>query len=107
MNSGNGSAQATVLIENRRVRVTEWRFQKHGDNTGWHRHSHDYVVVPLFDGVLQIDLGGGERADAQLRKGVPYFRKAGVEHDVINGNDFDCAFVEIELLEPGSGSSNS
>ena len=44
-----GSAKATVFIDNERVIVTEYRFQP-GDNTGWHRHGHDYVVVPLMGG---------------------------------------------------------
>ena len=100
MCSEDGSAVPTVAIVNDRVRVTEWRFKKRGDNTGWHRHAHDYVVVPLFDGILEIDMGDGERIEAQMQNGVPYFREIGVEHDVINGNDFECAFVEIELLEP-------
>lgn len=97
-----GTARPTVQIENERVRVTRWDFAGRGDNTGWHRHEHDYVVVPLFDGTLEIDLGGGERTTATLQTGVPYFRNLGVEHDVINGNDFACAFVEIELLETPS-----
>lgn len=100
MCSETGSAKPTVMIDNDRVRVTEWRFAKPGDNTGWHRHEYDYVVVPLFDGVLEIDLGNGERVTAPMQNGVPYFRELGVEHDVINGNDFECAFVEVELLEP-------
>lgn len=95
----NASAIPTVLIENERVKVTEWRFRKRGDSTGWHRHAYDYVVVPLFDGVLEIDLGEGQRVEAPMQNGVPYFRETGVEHDVINGNDFECAFVEVELLE--------
>lgn len=99
MCSSTGTATATVQIENDRVKVTEWRFAKRGDNTGWHRHGFDYVVVPLFDGTLEIDLGGGERVTAQMQNGVPYYRELGMEHDVINGNDFECAFVEIELLE--------
>ena len=90
------------MIENDRVRVTEWRFKQRGDNTGWHRHAFDYVVVPQFDGTLEIDLGDGETTRAKMRRGVPYFRQLGVEHDVINANDFECAFVEIELLEPSS-----
>ena len=93
-----GTAQPTVFIENSRTRVTEWRFPKKGDNTGWHRHEYDYVVVPLFDGVLEIDTGE-ERVIAEMKTGVPYFRNLGVEHDVINGNDFECAFVEVEFLE--------
>lgn len=94
-----GTAIPTTMIENERVRVTEWRFKKRGDNTGWHRHGFDYVVIPQFDGVLEIDLGNGERTQAQMQSGIPYFREIGVEHDVINANDFECAFVEVELLE--------
>lgn len=99
MCSDPGTAIPTVQIDNDRVRVTEWRFKARGDNTGWHRHAYDYVVVPLFDGVLEIDLGQGERVTAQMQNGVPYYRALGVEHDVINGNDFECAFVEVELLD--------
>ncbi|WP_299683911.1 cupin domain-containing protein [uncultured Tateyamaria sp.] len=99
MCSTAGTATPTIRIDNDRVRVTEWRFAKRGDNTGWHRHAYDYVVIPLFDGTLEIDLGNGERTTAQMQNGVPYYRTLGVEHDVINGNDFECAFVEVELLE--------
>lgn len=100
MCASEGTAVGTVLIENDRVRVTEWRFKKRGDNTGWHRHAHDYIVIPSFDGTLEIDTKTDPRATAELSNGVPYFRALGAEHDVINGNDFECAFVEVELLEP-------
>jgi hypothetical protein len=93
-----GSASGTVLIENGHTRVTEWRFARRGDNTGWHRHAHDYVVVPLFDGSLEIENPDGSRTKTPMRNGVPYFRAAGVEHDVLSANDFECAFIEIELL---------
>ena len=69
-----GTAVPTLQLENDRVRVTEWRFPKKGDNTGWHRHAYDYIVVPQFDGILEIDLGNGERTTATLQKGVPYYR---------------------------------
>lgn len=97
--SNAGTARSTVLIENERTRVTEWRFPERGDNTGWHRHEYDYVVVPLFDGVLEIDVGTGATVRAETQNGVPYFREAGVEHDVLNGNDFACAFIEIEFVK--------
>lgn len=96
-----GTATATVLIENDRVRVTEWRFPAKGANTGWHRHEYDYVVIPLFDGQLRIETADGPQV-AQLQTGVPYYRDLGVEHDVINANAFECAFIEVELLEPAS-----
>ncbi len=94
-----GTATPTVLIDNARTRVTEWRFAGHGDNTGWHRHEFDYVVVPMQDGFLDILGPDGETTRAELKKGVPYYRDLGVEHDVMNGNDFEFAFVELEFLE--------
>ena len=100
MCSGSGTAIPTIRIDNDRVRTTKWRFARRGDNTGWHRHDHDYIVVPQFDGFLEINLGNGQRTTVEMRRDTPYFRKAGIQHDVISINDFDCAFVEIELLEP-------
>ena len=90
------SAVPTVLIDNDRVRVTEWRFSP-GAATGWHRHEYDYVVVPITTGRLKLVEPGGEERFAELKTGVPYFREAGVEHDVINANDFEFAFVETEI----------
>lgn len=98
MCDANSSALPTVFIENDRVKVTEWRFKNKGDATGWHRHEYDYVVVPLFTGQLLIDMPDGERVTAELETGVPYYRPLGVEHNVINGNDFECAFIELEIL---------
>lgn len=93
--SGQGQAVPTRMIDNERVCVTEWRFAP-GAATGWHRHGHDYVVVPLLDGQLKIVEGGAEKI-ADLKQGVPYFRQVGVEHDVINANAFEYAFIEIEI----------
>jgi quercetin dioxygenase-like cupin family protein len=88
-------AVATVRIDNERVRVTEWRFAP-GATTGLHRHEHDYVVVPLSTGRLGSTGPAGESV-AELVTGLPYFRPAGVEHDVRNVNAFEFAFIEIEL----------
>jgi quercetin dioxygenase-like cupin family protein len=89
------AAKPTVFIDNERVRVTEWRFAP-GAATGFHRHEMDYVVVPMLDGKLRLVEPDGERI-AELKAGVPYTRKVGVEHDVINANDYEYAFIEIEL----------
>ncbi|PHQ69409.1 MAG: cupin [Sneathiella sp.] len=93
-----GTAKPTVFIDNDRTRVTEWRFAARGDDTGWHTHQYDYVVIPMFDGILEIDLPGGERVTAELKTGIPYFRELGIEHNVTNGNDFEAVFVEVEFL---------
>lgn len=91
-----GSAIPTVLIDNHRSKVTEWRFPP-GAATGWHRHEMDYVVVPVSTGKLKIVGPNGAATHAQLTTGVPYYRDQGVEHDVINDNDFEFTFVEVEF----------
>ena len=99
---GAPGAVGKVVIKNERVRVTRWGFAKPEDCTGWHRHGHDYVVVPLFDGDFRINDGTNINVSS-LTTGGSYFRKAGVVHDVYNVNDFACSFIEVELLE-ASGS---
>lgn len=88
-------AKASIQTENERVIVTEWRFAP-GAHTGWHKHMHDYVVVPVTSGELHID-DGKVVVPAPMRGGVSYSRLKGVEHDVINANDFEFVFIEIEL----------
>ena len=89
------NAVASVRIDNDRVRVTEWRFAP-GAHTGHHRHEYPYVVVPLTTGPLAIRSAGAETT-SQLTAGAPYYRDAGVEHDVVNPNPGEFVFVEIEL----------
>jgi quercetin dioxygenase-like cupin family protein len=89
-------AVPTIQVDNDRVRVTEWRFAP-GAETGEHIHQMDYVVVPSGDGRLKLVSPAGEESFADLKIGVSYFRRAGVHHNVINDNDFEYAFVEIEL----------
>lgn len=86
------------------VRVTEWRFAP-GAATGWHRHEHPYVVVPLTTGRLALSGADGAVTPADLVAGRSYARPAGVEHDVRNANPFEFVFVEIEIIlaEPGAG----
>jgi quercetin dioxygenase-like cupin family protein len=86
----------TVQIDNDRVRVTEWRFAP-GAETGFHVHEMDYVVVPSADGRLKLVSPEGEETYADLKRGVSYFRRAGVHHNVINASGGEYAFVEIEL----------
>ena len=87
----------TVQVENDTTIVTEWRFAP-GAATGWHRHGYDYVVVPMVSGQLRLKSADGEHL-AELVAGQSYYRSAGVEHDVINANDFEFAFVEIEFKD--------
>ena len=92
-------AQPTVQVDNQRIRVTEWRFPP-GGSTGWHRHEYDYVVVPISSGTLKMRDAEGE-VEAELVSGQAYHRQAGVEHDVINPNDFEFVFVDVEIKAHG------
>lgn len=89
----------TRQVENEHVIVTHWHFSP-GAETGWHRHEHAYVIVPLADGQLELADESGSRL-AALAAGQSYFRSSGVEHNVINANAFDFAFIEIEVKANG------
>ncbi|ESY93895.1 hypothetical protein X741_15950 [Mesorhizobium sp. LNHC229A00] len=49
-----------------------------------------------MDGKLKLVTKEGETF-AEMKKGAPYFRKEGVEHDVVSANEGEYAFIEIEL----------
>jgi quercetin dioxygenase-like cupin family protein len=89
-------AKSKIMIDNNRTRVTEWSFEI-GDETGKHIHEYDYVVVPMSDGVLKIINHDGEEVISKLTKGGSYYRNKGVNHNVINNNNFPYSFIEIEF----------
>ena len=92
---GRPQASYTTQVLNERVIVTEWRFAA-GAETGWHRHAHDYVVVPQTGGELLLESEDGEKI-AQLVAGQAYYRSAGVEHNVINHSSHEIVFIETEI----------
>ncbi|CAB1072247.1 hypothetical protein D1AOALGA4SA_1484 [Olavius algarvensis Delta 1 endosymbiont] len=55
-----------------------------------------YIVVPGIDGNLLLETKGS-KSIAELKSGQSYYRPIGVEHNVVNANDFEFCFVEIEL----------
>ena len=54
------------MIDNSKVRVTEWVFDL-GDETGQHIHEYDYVVVPMKDGILKIINDDGSVTLSELK----------------------------------------
>ena len=55
------------------------------------------VIVPESTGWLKLIGPDGAETVAELTAGEAYIRQAGVEHDVINANDHELVFVEIEI----------
>lgn len=88
-------ATSKHLLETDRTIVTEWRFAP-GAETGWHRHAHDYVVVVITAGKLMQETANGEIV-TELALGQAYARNVGVEHNVVNPNPHEFAFIEVEL----------
>ncbi|MCO5176258.1 MAG: cupin domain-containing protein [Thermomicrobiales bacterium] len=95
MTAERPDAVPTRQLDTERAIVTEWRFAP-GAHTGWHKHEYDYVVVPMTTGQLLLETPDGQMT-ADLVAGQSYSRGKGVEHDVINNNDSEFVFVEIEM----------
>ena len=89
-------AKSDIMIDNDKTRVTRWLFEP-GEDTGEHIHEYDYVVVPMKDGKLKIVNHDGKVYITELFEGISYFRSKGVNHNVINYNNFSFSFVEIEF----------
>lgn len=94
------AAVPTVMVDNDRVRVTEWSFAP-GAATGWHVHEMDYVITPVTSQPVDLVDEAGAVTRFDMQAGVSYFREAGVAHDVINAGDGELRFVEVELKPAG------
>ena len=79
-------AKANVLIDNDKVKVTEWS-------------EYNYIVVPMYDGELRIVDKDNNETISKLTKGGAYYREKGVEHNVLNNNNNPYSFIEIELIK--------
>ena len=91
-------AKANVQIDNERIRVTEYLFNDN-EETGFHVHQCDYIVVPQTNGQLLLIDDKGEESAATLLKGQSYYREAGVSHNVINNGKEKLVFIEIEIKD--------
>ena len=89
-------AVATRLVEDARVRVTRFDFEP-GAETGWHRHTMDYVIVAVTTCHMRLEEPGGTSREVVVAEGDAYGRPEGVEHNVINAGSSPMAFVEVEL----------
>ena len=90
-------ARSETTIDDERVRVTTWSFEKAGDSTGAHVHEYDYVLVPVTGGTLTAvsTTDGSARTITQVA-GSPYTGQAGLAHTVTADAD-GIVFVEVEL----------
>ena len=87
---------ATQLVDDDRVRVTRFDFAP-GAETGWHRHSMDYVITAVTDCHMLLEDPDGSTRQVLVPAGTAYRRAEGVEHNVINDGAQAMSFVEVEL----------
>jgi len=85
-----------LLDESSDHRVTRHHLEP-GAATGWHRHDHPYVVVPITAGSVTITSADGE-AQFEMRPSEPYSRPVGIEHSIRNTSSEPIVFVEVEYL---------
>jgi quercetin dioxygenase-like cupin family protein len=91
----SGEAHATVQVDDDGIRVTRYELGP-GDRVAWHRHEHDYLVVPITDGAFEVVTADGRSAQ-RATAGEPYRRRAGAEHELVNGQQ-PYTFIEIEFV---------
>ena len=89
-------AVSNIQIENKYVKVTKYFFMP-GQETGMHKHLYNYIITPITDGKLLLVDKNGKESNYNLIASESYFRKAGVEHNVINYSKHNLIFIETEL----------
>jgi len=91
------TARSETSIDDERIRVTTWTFPAQHDDTGFHTHEFDYLVVPVTGGAFTVIAQDETRREMTQRAGVPYLGTAGTAHNVIHSDEEPAVFVEIEL----------
>lgn len=91
------NARSETNIDDERIRVTTWTFAAQHDETGFHVHEYDYVVVPVTGGAFTVIGPDDSSREMTQRAGVPYPGTAGTAHNVIYSGQAPAVFVEIEL----------
>ncbi len=84
-----------TLHEDEKTRITHW-IMKPGEQTGWHSHDFDYVVVQLSGGRLHLDYADGSEREVDYAHGKTLAASAPVEHNAISVGDEAIVSIEIE-----------
>lgn len=86
-----------ILLDNDTTRITFHRI-KPGQQSGWHRHEHDYVGYHFQGSEVHVDLGEGKAGSiqSQAEKATFYEVAGGFEHNVTVLGDTDLVALEIE-----------
>ena len=88
-------AERVVMFEDEKTRITQWRFPP-GTETGWHRHTHDYVTIQQSSGQLRLENRDGTVNVIDYKDGHTAGYSAPIEHNAKNISDEEVRVTEIE-----------
>ncbi len=88
-------ATGKPLFEDDMTRITHWTMNP-GEQTGWHSHDCDYVVVQLSGGRLHLDYADGTEREVDYAPGGTLSGSASIEHNAISVGDEAIVSIEIE-----------
>ena len=94
--SDDRTAQPSEIVyEDDRSRVVKYTIRP-GEQTGWHTHELDYVVIYLTAGELTSHFADGSSRMFRYKPGKGASYSAPVEHNAVNTGDTDVVGYEIE-----------
>ena len=93
-------------FENEFVRVWDVTLEAQ-DETLWHIHHYDDVVISFGNAKLQVETIGAAPVDSRWKSGEVRFNKAAYTHRAINIGMTPFHNLTIELLKPGGGPAGS
>ena len=88
-------AERIVMLEDEKTRITSWRFPP-GTETGWHRHTHNYVTIQQSGGQLHLENRDGTVKVIEYEDGRTAGYSAPIEHNATNISDEEVRVTEIE-----------
>jgi len=88
-------AERVLMFEDEKTRITKWRFPP-GTETGWHRHTHDYVTIQQSGGQLRLENRDGTVKVIDYENGHIAGYSAPIEHNAKNISDEEVCVTEIE-----------
>ncbi len=95
LTGGRTCAEPILVFEDDKTRITQYILEP-GQQTGWHIHEYDYVVMHQSAGELTSHFADGTSAVFTYKPGGASAYTAPVEHNAINTGDVTVSGFEIE-----------
>jgi len=91
---GRTCAEPIVVHEDDKTRITQYRLEP-GEQTGWHIHEYDYVVMHQSEGKLTSHFADGTSAVFSYKPGGASAYSAPFEHNAVNTGSVTVSGFEI------------